>query len=137
MDDRISVLFLCTGNSARSIMAEAIANQRFGDRLEAASAGASPRGKVHPLALETITRNGMSTAGLRSKSWDEVAEHWFDVVVTLCDQARREPCPVFPGGPAQTHWDLPDPPAAEDPPAAFATVFETLVESIGALAKKD
>ena len=135
--EKTSILFLCTGNSARSILAEGIANGGFGDRLRAASAGSHPRGVVHELALETLADHGIDTAGLRSKSWDEVSGEPFDLVVTLCDEASRETCPSFPGAPAQVHWSLPDPPAADDPPAMFASVFEALVEAIGGLADGD
>lgn len=135
-DHRHTVLFLCTGNSARSIMAEAIANQRFGEWLEAVSAGSSPRGEIHPMALDTIARNGLSAAGLRSKSWSAVGDRPLDLVVTLCDQARGEPCPVLPGAPLMAHWSLPDPPAAADPQAMFSAVFEALAEAIGGLAQK-
>jgi len=133
-DERISILFLCTGNSARSILAEAIANQRFGDRLIARSAGSQPKGQPHELALATLARHGLSTGGLRSKSWDEFKQDRFDLVITLCDSAAKEQCPVFPGSPAQAHWPLPDPPAGDDPRAMFQDVFRVLDRSLGELA---
>jgi arsenate reductase len=132
-DQKISVLFLCAGNSARSILAEAIANEQFGDRLEAFSAGSEPKGEVHPLALETLKAEGVGTEGLRSKSWDELANRPFDLVVTMCDEARGATCPDFVGSPPQSRWSLPDPPAAENPQIMFEAVYEALVESIGLL----
>jgi arsenate reductase len=135
MSDPLRVLFLCTGNSARSLMAEAIANDRFGDRLRAASAGARPAGRAHPLALRTLALHGVATRGLRSKGTAEVAAERFDLVVTLCDGARGEPCPAFPGAPQTVHWSLPDPPAAADPQPLFEDVFAALLEAIGTLAE--
>jgi protein-tyrosine-phosphatase len=130
----LSILFLCTGNSARSILAEAIANQSFGEALRAASAGSSPQPVPHPLALETLRRHGLDTRGLASKSWQRLLEKPFDLVITLCDAAAAEPCPSFPGAPAHVHWSLPDPPAASDPPAAFEAVYATLQEALETLA---
>jgi arsenate reductase len=128
---RRSILFLCTGNSARSLLAEAIANQRFGAHLVARSAGSSPRGEPHPLAVATLERHGLDPSGLRSESWDRYRDERFDLVVTLCDSAARETCPPFPGAPARAHWGFADPPAADDPAACFESVFHGLVEAIG------
>jgi len=115
-DDPCNVLFLCTGNSARSIMAECLANRLGEGRLRAWSAGSHPKGEVHPLTLETLRRYGYDTSGLRSKSWDEFtgpgAPH-FDVIVTVCDQAAGEACPIWPGHPVQAHWSIEDPAAVE------------------------
>ena len=132
-DDKASILFLCTGNSARSIMAEAIANQRFGEHLRGASAGSRPTGRVHPLALATLAGNGLATDGLRSKSRHELTGETFDLVLTLCDAAAAQPCPTFPGDPPAAHWSLPDPPAAADPEPTFQAVFDVLEEAIGVL----
>lgn len=130
-DERTSILFLCTGNSARSILAEAIANEIYGDTLMAFSAGSQPKGTPHPLALRTLERRGLPTNALRSKSWDEFRDRRFDLVVTLCDSAAKETCPIFPGAPVRSHWALPDPPAATDPADMFDRVFDGLMEALG------
>lgn len=123
-----NVLFLCTGNSARSIMAETILNS-FGDRrFRAYSAGSSPKDAVHPLTLELIEQLGLPTAGLRSKSWDEFAgpdDPRMDFVFTVCDQAASEPCPVWPGQPITAHWGMPDPAMAEGDAAQRMQAFRT------------
>lgn len=108
------VLFLCTGNSARSILAEAFMNNSTENRgrFQAYSAGSHPKGAVHPLALELLQKNHIPTAGLRSKSWDEFAAQGapkMDFVFTVCDQAASEPCPFWPGQPTTAHWGVPDP----------------------------
>lgn len=130
---RTSILFLCTGNSARSIMAEAIANEMFGDELTAVSAGSQPKGQPHELALATLAAHGLSTDKWRSKSWEEFADRRFDLVVTLCDAASAEPCPVAPGASARAHWGFPDPPAASDPEQAFEEVFTGLMDALEVL----
>jgi protein-tyrosine-phosphatase len=136
------VLFLCTGNSARSILAECLANRAGAERLQAASAGSRPKGEVHPLALDLLRAHGHETAGLRSKSWEEFARPGaprFDLVVTVCDQAAGEACPVWPGHPVQTHWSIEDPAAAQGEPgerqAAFERVYRELERRIDALAR--
>lgn len=114
MDAPLQVLFLCTANSARSILAEATLNHLARGRFVAASAGSRPAGAVHPLALRQLERAGMPTHGLRSKSWDEFTGDQapnFDIVVTVCDRAAGEECPVFFGGFVRTHWGQPDPAA--------------------------
>ena len=106
------VLFLCTGNSARSILAESLLNYNSDGRFAAYSAGSHPRGEVHPYALELLLSCGHDTKNLRSKSWDEFEEAgapMMDFVFTVCDSAANEPCPVWPGGPVTAHWGLADP----------------------------
>ena len=103
------ILFLCTGNCCRSQMAEALLRHLGGDRFRACSAGSHPAGFVHPLAIEAMRRIGISTEGQYSKSWDELADVPIDVVLTLCDHAASQPCPVFPSSQVKAHWSLPDP----------------------------
>lgn len=112
------VLFLCTGNSARSILAEAILGRLGAGRFEACSAGSHPRGEVHPLALAELSARGYETAGLRSKSWEELAVPGappLDFVFTVCDAAAGETCPIWPGQPLTAHWGVEDPAAFEGP----------------------
>ena len=107
--DVFNVLVLCTGNSCRSIMAEALINNLGRGRYRAWSAGSVPAGYVHPRSIETLNRHGMDPGQPRSKSWNEYAEQSFDLVITVCDQAASETCPLFPGSPKKLHWSTPDP----------------------------
>lgn len=111
-----NVLFLCTGNSARSIMGEVILNAQGRGRFKAYSAGSHPTGRVNPYAIELLQRNRLPTEGLRSKSWEEFAAQGacpLHFVFTVCDQAASEMCPVWPGQPMTAHWGVPDPAAAD------------------------
>jgi arsenate reductase (thioredoxin) len=131
--DNFNVLFLCTGNSARSIMAEAIMNQKGRPNFVAYSAGSHPKGSVHPGALRQLERAHLPTNGYRSKSWEEFsrpgAPH-LDFVFTVCDNAAAEVCPVWPGQPMTAHWGIPDPAAAQGSEQeiqwAFHSTFLTL-----------
>jgi len=121
-----NVLFLCTGNSARSIMAEAILNHKAKGAFTAYSAGSHPVVRPRPEALRQIESAGMPTAGLRSKSWDEFAEPGapkLDFVFTVCDNAAREVCPYWPGQPMTAHWGIPDPAAAKGTPEEIARAY--------------
>ena len=133
-----NVLFLCTGNSARSILAEALLNRDGGGRFRAVSAGSFPKGAVHPMALEILREHGFPTDGLRSKSWDEFAVAGappLDLIVTVCDNAAGETCPVWPGHPARAHWGIADPAAVEGDGqrAAFEEAYRLLETRIADL----
>ena len=143
MAEPFNVLFLCTGSSARSIMAEAAINQRAigGGKFRGFSAGSHPTGRVHPLALELLREHHLPTTGLRSKSWDEFsgpAAPPLHFVFTVCDAAAAEPCPVWPGQPMTAHWGVPDPAAVvgtiDDQRRAFRDAFWVLTRRINLFA---
>jgi arsenate reductase len=131
----MNVLFLCTGNSARSILAEAILN-RIGGEFRAYSAGSTPKGQVHPQTVRLLESLGYDTSGLRSKSWNDFTGNGinFDHIITVCNNAAGEACPIIPGNPAKDHWDIPDPAAAtgtqEEIEAAFHRVYKMLTQRI-------
>ena len=142
-DRTYNVLFLCTGNSARSVMAEVLLNHWGKGRFHAFSAGSHPTGRIHPFTLDLLNSLKLPTAGLRSKSWDEFAlptAPMLDFVFTVCDQAAGEVCPIWPGQPITAHWGFPDPAAFTGPDvekrALFADVFrqiETRIKIFAAL----
>lgn len=126
--DRVyNVLFLCTGNSARSILGEALINHVGNGRFRGFSAGSTPKGAVHPLTLATLRKSGIATDGLRSKAWDEFATPdapKMDFVFTVCDNAAGEACPVWPGQPMTAHWGIEDPAAVAGPEFKQQAAFE-------------
>jgi arsenate reductase len=135
-----NVLFLCTGNSARSILAEAILNHAGRGRFKAYSAGSHPNGQVNPYAIKYLQQQGLPTEGLRSKSWDEFAAAdapKFDFIITVCDNAAGEVCPIWPGQPITGHWGIEDPAAAQgsdaEKLAAFSHAFTLMNRRISLL----
>ncbi len=145
MNSSLNILVLCTGNSARSLLGEALFNHyAAGPHIEtswqAFSAGSQPKGLPHPLALQTLKTHDIDTGKLRSKSWDEFAQPGapaMDIVITVCDNAAQETCPVWPGAPIRVNWGIPDPAAATGTPAqqaaAFETAYQTLLKRIRAM----
>ncbi|MCD8570779.1 MAG: arsenate reductase ArsC [Alphaproteobacteria bacterium] len=131
------ILVLCTGNSCRSVMAEALLNHLGQGGIEAVSAGSAPAGYVHPKSIETLKRHGINPGVPRSKSWDEFAGQSFDLVITVCDAAAAESCPVFLGRHEKLHWSTPDPAKAQgsevEIQAAFDEAFEMLKSRIEGL----
>jgi arsenate reductase (thioredoxin) len=141
MTQPYNVLFLCTGNSARSILAEAILNKIGGGRLHAFSAGSDPKGAVNPNTLLLLKKLGYDTAPFRSKSWDEFTKPGapqFDFIFTVCDNAANEVCPVWPGQPMTAHWGIPDPAAVHgdemEVARAFRNAYAALEHRIGLFA---
>jgi arsenate reductase (thioredoxin) len=126
MDDTFNVLFLCTGNSARSLMAEAILNSIGKGKFKAYSAGSHPTGSANPFALELLERNRLATSWLRSKDWNEFSRPgapFMDFVFTVCDQAAAETCPLWPGQPMSAHWGVSDPAAVQGSDDAKRAAF--------------
>jgi arsenate reductase len=132
-----NVLILCTHNSARSVLAEAMLNHhaaRLGIDVRAHSAGSAPSGRVNPLALSVLEGTNVSTAGVRSKSWDEFARPEaprMRIVITVCDSAANEVCPIWPGGPVKVHWGYPDPSNAPGDESARRAAFDLTRQAIG------
>ena len=136
----LNTLFLCTGNSARSVIAESILNQAGSDRFRAFSAGSHPKGHVHPLALRLLQQLSYPTVGLRSKSWEEFTgtdAPELNLVITVCDHAAAEACPGWSGRPTSSHWGIPDPAAVEGAEEnriqAFGSAYELLLAKITSL----
>ena len=136
-----STLFLCTGNSARSIMAEAILNEKARGKFRAYSAGSHPKGAINPHAIKLLEGLGYDLSGMRSKSWDEFARPGapeFDFIITVCDDAAGETCPIWPGKPLTAHWGIADPAAAtggdSEVTRAFRDAYRLLLRRIGLLA---
>jgi len=135
----IHVLVLCTGNSARSVLAECLINDLGGGAWRAWSAGSHPTGKVNPLSLEILAEKGHDTEGLRSKSWDEFAQAdapHMDLVITVCDNAAGEMCPIWPGAPRKLHVGFPDPAAAEGTHEQRLAVFRDVYGQVEAKIRK-
>lgn len=131
-----NVLFLCTANSARSIMAEAVLNALGAGRFRAFSAGSHPSGRVNPITIEVLARNGYPVADVRSKAWDEFARTGappIDFVITVCDAAAGETCPIFPGRPVTAHWGVPDPASVNGTEEEKRRAF---VEALGTLRRR-
>jgi arsenate reductase len=127
MNRPYNVLFLCTGNSARSVIAQALLERIGANKFRAYSAGSRPKGELNPNAIALLRRRGFDTSKLRSKSWQEFARPGapvLDYVFTVCDDAAGEACPLWPGKPATAHWGIPDPTRAQGSPAEIARVFE-------------
>lgn len=131
----LKILILCTGNSCRSIMAEGALNHLGQGRIMAYSAGSKPAGYVHPISLELLKSKGIATAGFRSKSWDEFAGTTFDAVITVCDNAAGEACPVFIGAPVKAHWGVADPAHATGTDAEIMQAFEAAYKTLEARIK--
>ena len=141
MTKTYNVLILCTGNSARSILGEAVFNHEGGGNFGAYSAGSRPAGQPNPFAIDLLQREGIDTAFARSKSWDEFAladAPKMDFVITVCDNAAAEECPYWPGAPVSAHWGLPDPAAVDGSDAekalAFADTYRALTRRVQAFA---
>ncbi len=130
----MNILVLCTGNSARSILAESLLNRLGAARgIRAYSAGSRPAGEVNPAAIALLKEKGYPVEELRSKSWEEFAQPdapRMDLVITVCDSAASEPCPIWPGAPLQVHWGIPDPAAVTEPEEAVRAAFEQAYERL-------
>ncbi len=130
----LKILILCTGNSCRSVLGEALLNHLGGDRFQAFSAGSHPTGKVNPNALATLARHGIATAGFSSQSWDEFDDKDIDIAITVCDSAAGEVCPVYLNNTVRAHWGLPDPAHVSGNPevieAAFEATYAALIKRI-------
>ena len=125
-----NLLFICTHNRCRSVLAEVIANARFDDFYRAYSAGSQPAGQIHPLTLEFLSARGLPTGGLRSQSWDDFADQEFDLVVTVCDSAANESCPLWMSDAPRAHWGMPDPSRVAGDAAAIESAFYAVMDTL-------
>jgi arsenate reductase len=132
-----SILVLCTGNSCRSVIAEALINHLVQGRYRAVSAGSDPAGFIHPKSLETLHRHGIEIENPRSKSWNEFAGQYFDKVITVCDQAASETCPAFLGQYEKLHWSTPDPAKAEGSEEELNKAFDQAFQMLGDRVEKE
>ena len=132
----LNILILCTGNSCRSILGEALINHLAGDRFQAFSAGSHPTGKVNPNALATLVRNGIPAEGFTSQSWDEFDGKGIDIAITVCDQAAGEVCPVFLNSAIRAHWGLPDPAHVTGTDAEIANAFQATYDALSVRIRK-
>ena len=126
----MKILFICTGNSCRSLMAEAIANHIGSEKLQAKSAGSQPAGFAHPMALASLKNHKIPASGLFSKSWDVFESSSFDVIITVCDSAANEQCPVFHGPAKRLFWGLPDPAGVTGSDAEIEAAFQTTFDRL-------
>ena len=131
-----NILILCTGNSCRSVLGEALFNHLGGERLQAFSAGSHPVGKVNANALATLKRHGLPTEGYSSKSWDALSDTEMDIVITVCDNAAGETCPAYLGRAVRGHWGLPDPAHVSGTPAEIEAAFESTYAALEARVRK-
>ena len=131
------ILVLCTGNSCRSVLAEALINHLGAGRYKAVSAGSKPAGYVHPKSIETLERHGIAVGTPQSKSWDEFDGQNFDLVITVCDAAASEPCPVFFGKHEKLHWSTPDPASAKGTDAEIDAAFDEAFAMLKARIEKE
>ncbi len=132
----MKLLFICTHNRCRSILAEAIANYYGKGLIEAYSAGSSPADQVHPLTLSALRNQDIPTSGLHSKSWDEFEKQAIDYVITVCDKAANEPCPLWFGKSRQVHWGLADPSAIQGDPELISAAFKSTIKTLKRRIKK-
>lgn len=131
------ILFLCTGNSARSIISECLLNHMGGNKFNAYSAGSKPTGKVNPYAIQTLIKNNVNYSYVSSKSWDAFVNNSFDCVVTVCNNAANESCPIYPGSPKKLHWDLKDPVAFEGSKEEILKEFQKTFDLIKKYIEQD
>lgn len=131
----LNILVLCTGNSCRSVMAEGLLNHYGKSRFKAFSAGSHPSGFVHPMSLATLKTNGISAEGFRSKSWDEFTGQPLDIVITVCDNAAGEVCPLFMGAPVKAHWGVPDPAHFKGTEAEISAEFQRIFNMLAVRVK--